>query len=342
MSIQSSRGVRLACVITMLCCMLAGAVGGVILASLRVTGKPQVFRSVAKVVTGGRMQDSAVTMWQETHQNFLRTIIQMLESREMRLKAQERVQALHEHLKPSDVHVEATQTKGSLIITVLAEGSDPRYTQLLLDALLDECRAFYLNIHDQAGGEVLDVFLKEVVKKQQTMEEALEAKAAVERDAKNILAKIDLERLTERLKLMSNERDDLRMTLKGSPEDAPAKKQRLTLLSEEIQRIEASVTQAEAGLAKLSAASQRAETARKVYQTMFERAENFQSMVGPCVEYVAIMERASYAVEQVEDWKLPVILGAAYGSALGIVAGLAISVFIVVMRRSEASRAEGS
>lgn len=342
MSIQSSRGVRLACVITTLCCMLAGAVGGVILASLRVTGKPPVFRSVAKVVTGGRMQDSAVTMWQETHQNFLRTIIQMLESREMRLKAQERVQALHAHLKPSDVRVEATQTKGSLIITVLAEGSDPRYTQLLLDALLDEFVAFRQSIHDQAGGKVLSAFLKEVVKKQQTMEEAFEAKAAVERDAKNILAKIDLERLTERLKLLSNERDDLRMTLKGTPEDAAAKKERLTLLAEEIQRIEASVTQAEAGLAKLNVASQRAETARKVYQTMFERAENFQNMVGPCVEYVAIMERASFAVEQVDDWKLPVILGGASGAVLGLVGGLIISIFIAAPGRSQPSNPKGS
>ena len=151
-------------------------------------------------------------------------MIEILESPDMRRKAHERVHALHSHLKESDVHIEARQTKGSLIITVLATGSDPRYTQVLLNALLDELVTFQRSLYDQAGGEVLKTFLQEVGKRQKTMEEAFDAKVTAETDAKNILAKIDLERLKERSKLLSNERDDLRMALKSSPEDAVGKR----------------------------------------------------------------------------------------------------------------------
>jgi hypothetical protein len=94
--------------------------------------------------------------------------------------------------------------------------------------------------------------------------------------------------------------------------------------------------------AKLSAASQRAETAKQVYQAMFERAENFQNMAAPCVEYIGILERASFAVEQVEDWKPPVLLGGASGAALGLVGGWVISVFIVVIGRSKTSASAGA
>ncbi|MFM2166772.1 MAG: hypothetical protein RIS79_1143 [Verrucomicrobiota bacterium] len=264
-------------------------------------------------------------------------MIEILESPDMRRKAHERVHALHSHLKESDVHIEARQTKGSLIITVLATGSDPRYTQVLLNALLDELVTFQRSLYDQAGGEVLKTFLQEVGKRQKTMEEAFDAKVTAETDAKNILAKIDLERLKERSKLLSNERDDLRMALKSSPEDAVGKKERETQLAEEIERIGAEVTKAEVVAAKLSAASQRAETAKQAYQWIFERAETFQNMAAPCVEYIGILERASFAVEQVQDWKPPLILGGVSGAALGLAGGLVISVFIVVIGRPKQS-----
>lgn len=314
--------------------MLAGAVAGVIVASLRVTGKPLVFHSMAKVITGGRMSDSAVPKWQETHQDFLGTLIEMLESPEMLRKARVRVHTLHSHLNESDVRIEARQTKGNLIITVLASGTDPRYTQVLLNAVLDEYMAFQQVLREQASGNASSSFLQEVVKEQKTMEEASDAKVAAESDAKNILGKIDLERLKERLKNLSNERDDLRMALKGAPGDAAAKKERVNVVDEEIHRVGVEITNAEAVVAKLNEASQRSETARKVYQLMFERAENFQFTVAPCVEYVGIMERASYASEQVEDWRLPVILGGASGAALGLVGGLMVSFFIVMLGRS--------
>jgi len=338
MSTSSSRGVRLACVIITLSCLLAGAVVGVLVASLRVAGKPQVFHSIAKLVAGGYIKDKEPHAWQVALEDHYGTIIETLESVEMLRKACERVHALHPNLQDSEVSITVRQTKGTTIFNILATGSDPKYTQILLNALVDEFVAFRQAIREEAQGRALGIFLQEVVNKQKTMEDAQEAKAAMERDAKTVLARIDLERLKERLKLLSNERDDLRMALKVPPADAEAKKERVRRLDEEIQRIGVEITEAEAVLVKLKAASQLFETANEAYQKMFQQAETIQGIFNNAMtEYVAIQERASVALEQVEDWKMPLILGGASGAALGLAGGLVISFFIVAIGSSKQS-----
>ncbi|MDB6005669.1 MAG: hypothetical protein JWR15_2656, partial [Prosthecobacter sp.] len=53
-------------------------------------------------------------------------------------------------------------------------GSEPKYTRIFLDALLDEFIAFRQSIREAAQGKVLQQFLSEVVTKQKVMEESLE------------------------------------------------------------------------------------------------------------------------------------------------------------------------
>ncbi len=96
-------------------------------------------------------------------------------SAEMNRKARERVHALHPDLKDSDVEIRVKQTKGSAIFTILASGPETKYTQIFLNALVDEFIAFRQSIREQAQGKVLSVFLQEVVNKQKAMEEKSEA-----------------------------------------------------------------------------------------------------------------------------------------------------------------------
>jgi hypothetical protein len=133
--------------------------------------KKPVFRSLAKLVAGGRMVASGETQWKEMFQDFYGTIIETIESAEMQRKARERVHALHPELKDHDVDIRVAQTKGSAIFNVLATGDDPKYTQIYLNALLDEFIAFRQAIREQAQGKVLSTFLQEVVIKQKVMEE---------------------------------------------------------------------------------------------------------------------------------------------------------------------------
>lgn len=148
---------------------------GVCVQALTITGKPQVFRSLAKMVAGGRMVAGSDYKWEEQLQDFYGTIIETIESAEMIRKARERVHSLHPDLKDSDVEIVVRQTKGSAIFNILATGSEPKYTQIFLNALLDEFIAFRQIIREQAQGKVLSTFLQEVVNKQKTMEEKNEA-----------------------------------------------------------------------------------------------------------------------------------------------------------------------
>lgn len=144
---------------------------GVCVQALTITGKPQIFRSLAKLVAGGRMVANGDLQWQEQLQDFYGTIIETIESAEMVRKARERVHALHPDLKDSDVEIRVAQTKGSAIFNILATGSEPKYTQIFLNSLLDEFIAFRQSIREQAQGKVLSTFLQEVVNKQKVMDE---------------------------------------------------------------------------------------------------------------------------------------------------------------------------
>ena len=150
---------------------------GVCVQALTITGKPQIFRSLAKLVAGGRMVANGDLQWQEQLQDFYGTIIETIESAEMIRKARERLHALYPDLKDSDVEIRVAQTKGSAIFNILATGSEPKYTQIFLNALLDEFISFRQSIREQAQGKVLSTFLQEVVNKQKVMEEKADSLA---------------------------------------------------------------------------------------------------------------------------------------------------------------------
>jgi polysaccharide biosynthesis transport protein len=147
---------------------------GVCVQALRITGRPQEFRSLAKLVAGGQMVINDSVSWREQQADFYGTIIETVESAEMKRRALERVRALNPDVKDSDVEIRVAQTKGSAIFNILATGSEPKYTRIFLDALLDEFIAFRQSIREAAQGKVLQQFLQEVVTKQKVMEDSLE------------------------------------------------------------------------------------------------------------------------------------------------------------------------
>jgi succinoglycan biosynthesis transport protein ExoP len=159
---------------------------GVCVQALRITGRPQEFRSLAKLVAGGQMVFNDNVTWREQQADFYGTIIETVESAEMKRRALERVRALNPDMKDSDVEIRVAQTKGSAIFNILATGSEPKYTKIFLDALLDEFIAFRQAIREQAQGKVLQQFLQEVVSKQKVMEDSMERLAKF-RTANNII-----------------------------------------------------------------------------------------------------------------------------------------------------------
>lgn len=144
---------------------------GICVMAISITGKPVEYKSLAKLVAGGRMVAQGDLNWQETMQDFYGTIIETLESAEMKRRALSRVNALHPDLKESDVDIKVAQTKGSAIFNVFAIGSEPRYTRIFLDSMLDEFVAFRQQIREQGLERALDTFTDVVVKKGKELQE---------------------------------------------------------------------------------------------------------------------------------------------------------------------------
>ena len=323
--------------IMILGCAVAGAIAGTFLQTVlearRIVDKPQEFRSMAKLVAGGPMVFNDSVNWKEQQQDFYGTIIETVESAEMKRRALERVRALNADLADSDVDIRVAQTKGSAIFNILATGSDPKYTRVFLDALLDEFIAFRQSIREQAQGKVLQQFLSEVVSKQKTMEDSLEkltkARAA---GADTLSVRSDMERLVPRLNSLRNQRDDLRLKIKSMKDDAAASapfQTELEAIESEIQSIEKDLDRRESALAELKTLQEKFETDKRAYEKLFNEVEKLQGAFNTQADYVAIQERASPASEHIEDWKLPVAVGAGGGALLGALVGLVLSLLLI-------------
>ncbi len=172
-----------------------GRIGGAALVTIAIIGvivlalastrleflpRPQTFTSLAKLVAGGRVvANEGSVNWQEQMNDFYGTIIETLESAEMKKRAMARVQALHPELNSkANVDIRVTQTKGSAIFHVFATGGEPKFTKVFLDALLDEFIAFRQQIREQGLERALNTFSETVVKKSKELEDkthALEA-----------------------------------------------------------------------------------------------------------------------------------------------------------------------
>lgn len=159
---------------------------GVCIAALQIMNKPVNYTSLAKLVAGGRMEAQGDLNWQESMQDFYGTIIETLESAALKKNTLARVKALHPDLKDSEVEIKVNQTRGSAIFNVFAIGAEQKYTQIFLEALLDEFVSFRQQIREQGLERALNTFTETVVKKSKELEDRGEKLEAF-RKANNIV-----------------------------------------------------------------------------------------------------------------------------------------------------------
>lgn len=319
-------------VIIILGCAVFGASVGVCWQALRFTAKPSEFRSLAKLVAGGQVVTSNSPDWREPHADFYGTIIETLESAEMKRRALERVRALNPDLEEADVDIRVAQTQGSAIFDIVASGRDPKYTRIFLDALLDEFIAFRQNIREQSGGKALKEFLEAVVSQQKMMEETFEAAEQARAKVESLSSKAEEERLVTRMTKLKDQRDDLRLELRAMAEDDAARassERRLAAVEEEIAMIEAERERRDININESRHAVEKHAVAKLAYEKLLESAQSLQSSFSSGADSVAIQERASVAREVVEAWQLPIAIGAFVGGLLGAIIGLLLSFIFV-------------
>ncbi len=319
--------------IIILGCSFIGASIGTGLQALRITKKPQEFRSLAKLVAGGQLVFNDSVSWREQQEDFYGTIIETIESAEMSRRAMERVKALNPDLKDCDVAIRVARTKGSAIFNILATGSEPKYTKIFLDALLDEFISFRQSIREQAQGKVLQQFVQEVVTKQKSMEDsAAKLEQARARGVDTLSVKSDQERLVVRLNNQRNQRDDLRLKIKSMKDDDAARaplQTQFEAAESEIQDIEKDLARWEPAIVELKTLQEKHAADKLAYENLFNEVEKLQSVFNSQSDYVAIQERATPAFENVEDWVMPIAVGAGGGALLGGPIGLVLSLILV-------------
>lgn len=159
---------------------------GVCIAALKIMNEPVTYTSLAKMVAGGRMVAQGDLNWQETMQDFYGTIIETLESANLKKKALERVQGLHPELKDSEVEIRVNQTRGSAIFNIFAVGAEQKYTQIFLEALLEEFVNSRQQIREQGLERALITFTETVVRKSKELDER-GAKLEAFRKANNVI-----------------------------------------------------------------------------------------------------------------------------------------------------------
>jgi succinoglycan biosynthesis transport protein ExoP len=148
---------------------------GVCIMALKITGQPQTYSSLAKLVAGGRVVGSqqGAGQYLDYLQDFYGTIIETIESSEMRNRALDRVSALHPDLKESSVDISVLQNRGSAIFNVKAVGSEKSYTRVYLDALLEEFMLFREQERDMKKNKALTALNQDLRERTSVVEELL-------------------------------------------------------------------------------------------------------------------------------------------------------------------------
>ena len=313
-----------------LVCAFVGASLGTVRQALRLAKKPQEFRSVAKLVAGGQIGFNDNVHWREQQLDFYGTIIEILESPEMKRRAIERVTALHPDLKLSEVSIRVVRSKGTTLFNLLAAGPDPKDTKTFLDALIDEFFAFRSSVRELSQGKLFQQFLQEVAAKEKVLDEALDRLEQVRRKVDTVEFRAEQKRLAARLIRLRDQRTDLGLQIKTLAADEIAKLQaQLGPIEQEIQTIEAGLQQYAAAASELDGADVRYQVAKMSFEKLLNGVETYQELFHLSADYVAIQERASPAFEHLEDWRQPIALGACGGGLLGALVGLVLSLIIV-------------
>lgn len=185
---------------------------GVCVQALRITGKPQTYISLAKLVAGGRMVGAttgAGPSYVDYLQDFYGTIIETLESSEMRRRALDRVRALHPDLKETEVEIQVSQNRGSAIFNVRAFGVEPKYTRIFLDALLDEFIAFRNQIREQQRNKALTTLAEDVVRREKNLQEKQEKLTAFRKATNVVLLANNNNDAADVLRRLKDERESI-------------------------------------------------------------------------------------------------------------------------------------
>lgn len=144
-----------------------------------ISNKPVSYVSFARIVSSGTVTvNNRTAGYMENRRDFFGTQMELMQSGEVRRRALERLEATHPDVEPVPVDLEVTQTRDSTVINLQAVGSEPEYTQIYLDSLLDEFLHFRREMKEQQTETTLNQITEELLR----LERELKAKDSALKD----------------------------------------------------------------------------------------------------------------------------------------------------------------
>jgi capsular exopolysaccharide synthesis family protein len=115
--------------------------GGLAVASWLVFQQKEVFVSTGRMMVSGRINIQQGASFSEELANFFGTQVELMKSAEVREKAASQLAAREPQLQPVPISLAVSQLPQTSIFVLSTTGSEPQYTQKILDAIMQEYEA---------------------------------------------------------------------------------------------------------------------------------------------------------------------------------------------------------
>lgn len=299
--------------------ILLGACSGLWWQQMEADVLTPVHRSLARLVVFHPVDPLTHIDSKEPNPDIYGTFIEMIESAEMLRKARIRVQERYPSPEDYVIDVRGIRSRNSGIIAILATGDEPKYTQIFLNAVLDEFMAFRRSMLDQKLGHRLDVQLQEVAVLHKDLESAREAWGRAWNTSLPTNRTAEEQRLTSRLTSLRDMRDDSDLELKLATDDTTrqAARTRLDTLNAEVKQAEALLLEVSTTNANLQDVEKSLDRAQQAYDEASRRAKECQREIDEYTDVVGILERATQASEHLPNTQSMLATGLFIGSVLG-------------------------
>ncbi len=151
--------------------VLAGVIG-IAIQAWRSSTVPDSYESFGRLVAGGRILMDQGVRYTEEANVFYKTQQQIIESSEVRKRAEEYVAATQPELASAAVDLKVYRDKASSIFDLRAAGADREYTKALLDGVLTEYIKYRSEIRGEHSANTLDALTQQIYRIEQQVESA--------------------------------------------------------------------------------------------------------------------------------------------------------------------------
>lgn len=115
---------------------------------------PPQYQSTSKMMLAGKLNIAQGAVYSEDSVNFYGTQIQLMQSAEVKHSAEALVRSSHPEMQPVPVEVFVVQKPRTSIFDLSAIGSEPQYTQVYLNAVMQKYLDFKRGMREDRGHEI--------------------------------------------------------------------------------------------------------------------------------------------------------------------------------------------